>query len=318
MYSVNKYKPLENILCYDDFDHGLHGWMILVPNIQSDVMDYFPGHKQYAEWGQPMLSSATFSYAGTHGSMNGTYSMKLSSRPVAGPPAEPPAAGSTGHAIKRLTFMDKEFVKYEMWYAFKAEQDRPWNGENHIRGFGMVFDIQDEKYRYFAGARYMNAAGGVMQQRWQYACAADVQDEDWGDTRTSANDSESGSGQGKKIYIKPGIDPSWLGRRYAGGGSDSFKDVSDGSQKLCYNESVDKINWHYFSLTVDLAKREYAELQSVNKRYDLRGCRPTLVDAYPRINQLINPILWVEADTDRRVFLFVDSILISTGRKASS
>ncbi|MDR0877877.1 MAG: hypothetical protein LBN21_07470 [Treponema sp.] len=317
MYSVNKYKPLENILCYDDFDKGLHGWMVLVPNIRADRMDYFPEHKKYAEWGPPMLSSATFGYAGTHGSMNGTYSMKLSSRPIAGPPTEPPVAGSTGHAIKRLTFLEKEYVKFEMWYAIKAEQDRPWNGENHIRGFGLVFDIQDEEKRYFCGARYMNAAGGKMQQRWQYASAVDVDDASWGDTAPSASDSEDGSENGKKIYIKPGVDPSWLGKRYADGGSDSFKDVPGGKQTLCYNESVDKINWHYFSLTVDMEKREYVELASINKRYDLRGCKPTLVDAYPRINQLLNPILWVEADTDRRVFLFVDSVLVSTGKRAA-
>ena len=91
--------------------------------------------------------------------------------------------------------------------------------------------------------------------------------------------------------------------------------MPDGHQTLCYNETADKINWHYFSLTVDLAKREYVELCSVNKVFNLRGCQPTVVDAYPRINYLLNPVFWIEADTDRRVFLFVDSVVISTGKE---
>ena len=84
--------------------------------------------------------------------------------------------------------------------------------------------------------------------------------------------------------------------------------------ELCYNETADKINWHYFSLTVDLAQREYVELGSVNQVYDLRGCKATAVEAYPRINYLLNPVFWIEADTNRRVFLYVDSVVISTGK----
>ena len=81
------------------------------------------------------------------------------------------------------------------------------------------------------------------------------------------------------------------------------------------NETPDKINWHYFALTVDLAKWEYVELCSVNRVFDLRGVKMTLVDPYPRINFLHNPFLWVESDTNRRVFLYVDSIVISTGKE---
>ncbi len=65
---------------------------------------------------------------------------------------------------------------------------------------------------------------------------------------------------------------------------------------------------------MDLAKREYVELRSVNRVFDLRSVAATYVNAYPRINWLPNPVLRVEADTDRRVFLSVDSIVNSTGK----
>ena len=59
--------------------------------------------------------------------------------------------------------------------------------------------------------------------------------------------------------------------------------------------------------------REYVEFQCNERTFDLRGVRPTLAPAYPRIWSLLNLALWVEADTNRRCFLFVDSAVISTG-----
>ncbi|MBN2577757.1 MAG: hypothetical protein JXB10_02110 [Pirellulales bacterium] len=45
--------------------------------------------------------------------------------------------------------------------------------------------------------------------------------------------------------------------------------------------------------------------------FDLRGIRPTLVQPYSGIQGLLNPLVWIETDSDRRVFLFIDSIVIS-------
>jgi hypothetical protein len=202
-----------------------------------------------------------------------------------------------------------------MWYTFKAEQDRPGIGENDIRAFGFFWDVQDEEKRSFYGARYLNAADGRLQQRWQLFSASEGTDEEWGALGQSAV-GEDPNAESETVYLKRGIDSQWLGKRFADGGSDAFFEVPDGHQKLCFNETADKINWHYFALTVDLAAREYVELRSVNRVWNLRGIRPTLVDAYPRIMQLLNPVLWIEADTDHRVFLFVDSIVNSTGKEA--
>ena len=93
MNTLYNYDPLEQIIFHDDFDEGLNGWVVLTPNLQQKVLDYFPAQQKFSEWGPPMLSSATFSYVGTHGSMAGNYSMKIGTRPVAGSASERPVRG---------------------------------------------------------------------------------------------------------------------------------------------------------------------------------------------------------------------------------
>lgn len=301
------YKPLKHILTHDDFDHGLNGWMALVPNMREDAMKYYPGHEWKTKWGFPMLSSGTFAYGGTHGSLNGTYSMKIATRPVGVRAQEEPRDGSLGVGIKRMTIpYDAELIRYEMWYSMKVEQSRPGVGENDFRGFGIVWDIQDANYRFFPGIRYLNSANGKLQKRWQISNADNADETSWGNQAQSAK-----SEDGKIVFIKKGIDPYWLGKRYENGNAEGFVDIEGGHQDLCFNESSDKMNWHYLSFTFNLKTRTYVELVTHDKRFDLNGKGVTLVEPYPRINNLLNPIIWVETDTNRRSLLFIDSIMCS-------
>lgn len=297
---LSKYQPLKRIICYDDFDKGLNGWMDLHPNhVGKDFNTLRFSHVDKTQWGPLMLSSASFRLAGTHGSMDGTYSLKLSTRPVANTYTEAPAPGSLSHGIKRLTtHLPKGLRQYEMWYAYTPEQDRQGLSEQAMRAFGVFFDIQDDDYRYFIGARYVNAVDGEMVRRWQIFQAKDVTDVEW--AYGVEND-----------WCKMGIDAMWYGKRYPDGSTDGFEWVPDGYQDLCYNESDDKINWSYLRLLIDTEKREYVELQSGSKVFDLRGIKPTLTAPYARIKGLFNPSMWVENDTDRRVFFFADSVVIS-------
>lgn len=299
-HEFGKFSPLNKIICYDDFDKGLNGWIDLHPNyVGKDFNTLRYSHVDKTQWGSIMLSSASFRLVGTHGSMNGNYSMKLATRPVAGAYTDVPVPGSYSHAIKRLTtHLPYGLRQFEMWYAYTPEQDRQGLSEQAIRAFGVFFDIQDEAHRYFAGVRYVNAMDGQMIRKWQLFKARDVSDLDW--AYGVEND-----------WCKKGIDAMWYGKRYADGGTDGFEWIKDGEQDLCYNESDDKINWSYLRLVVDTKKREYVELQSGNKIFDLRGISPTLTDSYARINGLFNPGVWVENDMGRRVFFYVDSILIS-------
>lgn len=306
---LRKFRPLETILAYDDFDRGLNGWTELTGNYRQDVIAVVPGHQPFMDLRPPMLSSATFPNVGTHGSMSGIYSLKLATRAHAGRAEEGIVPGGLAQCLKRLTWQQLGLVQFEMWFAYKPEADRPGIGENEFRAFGVLWDIQDDRHRYFPAVRYLNAANGVMKQKWQFAQARPVTDAEWaGNLDTSISEDRSSA-----VGAKRGIDPQWFGRRYHDGSTDGFREVPHGEQKLCYNETFDKINWHYLRFAVDTSRREYAELQCNERRYDLRGTQPTLAEAYPRLGSLLNLALWVEADTNRRCFLFIDSVVISTG-----
>ncbi len=300
------YKPLKNIIFADDFDTGYNGWITLMPNFRQDKMDYYDSFRDWTQWGPPMLSSATFPYSGTHGSIHGTYSMKIASRPVAGKPSQNPISGSEGMAIKRLTRGEWNLLKCEMYFAFTAEQNIPGIGENAIRAFGFFWDTATDYSRTMYGARYLNSAGGEMQQRWQLFKVDESDERPWGFVGESAP-GESG----EKVSLVKGIDYQWLGARDENGDSNGFFNIPDGGQKFCYNETPDKINWHYFALTVDLKKGEYVSLECVGKKWDLRGIKATAVGRYPRIDWILNPVFFIESDTDRRVFLYVDSVVNS-------
>jgi len=295
----SRFRPLDHVLTSDDFDRGMCGWTDLTPNFTLPGFNARQSIVDKTQWGPPMLSSATFSYVGTHGSMEGTYSLKLATRPVASVYEAPPAPGCMSIALKRLSqhFPLKE-LQLECWYAYTPEQDRTGLNEKDIRSFGFGFDLQDARSRAFWGVRYLNSVNGAMQQRWQYMKAAGVSDAEW------AYGTEGD-------WCKKGVDPQWYGRRYPDGRADGFHDVPCGAQQLCYNESDDKINWLYFRLLLDFEKQEYVEFQSGARTFDLRGCSPTFVDPYARIEGLLNPLIWIETDTDRRVFLFVDSVVVS-------
>jgi hypothetical protein len=319
MGTVGLYSPLERTIFEDDFDGGLCGWTAYAPNLKQDEIDYFPAQQRFTMVGPPMLSTIPFALVGTWGSVSGTYSLKIATRPVAAPPTELPIKGSTAQALKRLTWGQRGLLKFEMIFGIKVEQDRPGIGENDLRAFGFFWDIQDAEQRYFIGVRYMNSAAGKLQQRWQYFSARPGADSDWGETGQSAVGSDAGSrgsrGGAHVPTIKRGIDAHLYGKRSADGGAEGYHDVPSGSQDLCWNETNDKLNWHYFSLLVDTDRREYVEMQCADRAFDLRGCKPTLVEPYPRIRALLNSNVWVESDTSRRAFLFVDSCVLSCGPK---
>lgn len=100
---LSKFRPLKHVLCNDDFDRGLCGWMDLKGNHTEKDFRPVDSMIDMTRWGPGMLSSASFGYAGTHGSMDGIYSYKVSTRPVAGRHDGPAPAGSYGIAIVRPT-----------------------------------------------------------------------------------------------------------------------------------------------------------------------------------------------------------------------
>jgi hypothetical protein len=231
--------------------------------------------------------------------MDGLYSLKLTTRPIAARYEEPPPAGSLGVAIKRLAFhRPHKHWQFEMFYAYTPEQDRIGLGEQDIRAFGMFFDIQDDEHRYQPGLRYVNSVNGQLKQQWQIMDPTKVTDREWG----HGSDVE---------WCKWGMDSIWYGRRRPDGTADAYRFLDNARQQLCYNETDDKINWLYFRLLIDTEKREYVEFQSCETTYDLRGTKINVVPPYARIRGLVNPLIWVENDNNRRSFMYIDSAVLS-------
>lgn len=298
---LDRFDPLERIVTFDDFDTGFNGWMDLTPNFVYDDYESFDSAVDLTSWAPTMLSSAPMRFAASHGSMEGTYSLKLSTGRAAAPHTEPPADGSMGVAVKRLSrYHNPQKIQMEAWYSYTPTQDRIGIGEEDIRAFGFYFDVQDSGHRYMPGIRYVNSLDGELVKRWQYWKATEgITHADW----------NFGVDKG---WCAPGIDNLWYGRRHEDGSSDGYQWVPGGEQDLLYNESPDKLNWLYLRLLVDVEKREYIEMQSMDRVFDLRGIQPTLADRYRSIDNLINPIFYVEADADRQVHLFLDSVVYST------
>ena len=173
---IDRFNPLSRILTYDVFNHGYNGWLALMPNFtQAPDFDVRYSIVDKTQFPPGMLSSATYRYPGTHGAMSGAYSLKISTRPVANRYEDPPAPGSLGHAIKRLSIpsADKALCQMEAWLTYTAEQDRVSGSEDlagisekSIRAFGAAFDIQEGDHRFFVGCRYLNSVNSNLKQKW--------------------------------------------------------------------------------------------------------------------------------------------------------
>ena len=140
--------------------------------------------------------------------------------------------------------------------------------------------------------------GGVPVRRWQFYSETDATDEEWS--------------YGVNGWHKAGIDPHWFGKRASDGSSVATTWFEDGEQHLIYNESDDKLNWMPLSFTIDLQRKAYDSLRVGHRTFTFpQDARPTLAPPYRDIEALLNPVFFVEADTARRVSLYLDSVQIS-------
>ena len=73
-----KFDPLPRVLFFDDFDEGINGWCELVSNHDNNLDNIRPLVRDLRP---AQLSTCTFFDIGTHGSVDGVYSLKLATRP---------------------------------------------------------------------------------------------------------------------------------------------------------------------------------------------------------------------------------------------
>lgn len=289
---LSKYNPLSRILFFDDFDEGVNGWVELIGNHPGDLDKVRP---TMADLRPPQISNCTFFDVGTHGSMDGTYALKLATRPI-------PFHMSL--AIKRMTYVQPGLVQFETYFTYKAEQvfdqrqdgTGTWDGnydpsEARFGSFTIANDIceGDDGKRYMCALRYQNTDDERrLVQRWVYK------------TSIQATSKMIHTGM-----VDKDVDPHVLK-------PDDWQPVPGGQQALCYNEVPTKINWHYLRWQFDTRLRRNVELQVNGLVMDLRELVvPDYDHPYRALNRLLNFSLDVRTHTNVRNFLFLDSVLVS-------
>lgn len=289
---LSKFNPLPRILFYDDFDEGVHGWAELIGNHDGNLDNVRP---IMADLRPPQLSSCTYFDIGTHGSMHGTYALKLATRAKAGHMAQ---------LIKRLTFVRPGQVQFETYFTYKAEQifnrsageAATWDGnfdpsEADFGDFTISNDVCEahEGARYHCALRYLNTdKQGRLAQKWMYKTSV----------QTSTRMHRAG-------IAPPAVD-------YHVQHPDDWRDVPGGHQPLCYNEVPTKVNWHYLRWTFDTRTRRNTELQVNDLVMDLRDIPVPVYDVpYKGLNHLLNFCVDARTHRDVRNFLYLDSVLVS-------
>lgn len=275
---LSRFNPLRRIISFNDFDQSLHGWTGLIGNYEDSLDSLLPA---YRDLRPPMLSNLSMWDTGTAGSMNGTYALKLATRPQ---------AGAMAVAVKRLTFRRLGPIRLEAYFSFKPEATELRLSESDVRAVGVLFDLQDvdrpagAPQRVMPHIRYLNALDDAFVGRWQYKK----------ERVTLHNIGGSGKTQ-SHFHLAP---EGWL-------------DLPDGDQLLCYNEIATKMNWHYLRLDFDLAAMTYLRFQCNDRVFDLAGVEPMRMPAMANLWCMLNLAVWVETDRDKRAFLYLDSALLS-------
>jgi hypothetical protein len=289
---LGKFNPLPRILFFDDFDEGINGWCELIGNHDGNLDNI---RASMADLRPPQLSNCTFFDIGTHGSVDGTYSLKLATRPK---------RNHMSQAIKRLTYVQPGLVQFETYFAYKAEQTfghgapdaRGWDGnydpsEADFGEFTISNDVCDGDYgvRFHCALRYLNTdQDGAFARRWIYK------------TSVHASTKMERSGQVPPVQDHHVLSP------------DDWQPVPGGHQPLCYNEVPTKINWHYLRWLFDTGARRNVELQANDRLMDLREVPVPVYDhGYRGLSHLLNFCVDVRTHTAVRNFLYLDSVLVS-------
>jgi len=273
---LSKFDPLSRIIFYDDFDDGMNGWVGLIGNYENSLDSMLEGYRQLR---QPMLSNLTHWDTGSHGSYEGTYALKIQTHP---------RKGAQNVALKRVTFRKPGPIQFECYFCFKPEANTMRLGHLDTRSVGILFDFQDGENsgnrRVMPHIRYLNALDGKAMGKWQIK-------------QTPVAFSDIGhSGETRSHYH---LAPT------------GWDDVPDGRQELCYNEVPTKINWHYLKIGFDLREMRYTAFQCNDRVYDVSTWKPLVIPAMPNLSCMLNTVAFVEADTDKRSFYYIDSVLLS-------
>ena len=270
--TLSRFNPMKRIIFFDDFDNGINGWTELIGNYEDTLDAVLPPYRDHRP---PQLSNLSMWDTGSVGSMDGTYALKIATRPKKGHQAV---------SIKRITFRKAGPMRMEAYFTFKPEASELRFSNQDVRSVGFLFDLQDEKERVMPHIRYLNCLDGESQEKWQFKKDT-VPFHDIGGTGKTVS----------HYHLSP---QNWL-------------DLPGGDQKLCYNEIATKHNWHYLRVDFDLATMKYLAFQCNDREFDVSGLDSLHIPAMPNLWCMLNLAFFAEADTDKRVFFYLDSVLLS-------
>ena len=275
--ALSKFDPLPRILCFDDFDRGHCGWSQLIGNYEGDLDTMLAGYQPIAS---PMLSTIGHWDGGSHGGVDGSYVLKLATRP---------RRDAVTVGIKRLTFRQPCPIRLEFYMTFKPEASELALLEQDVKSIGFLLDLQGSDtqtngQRVMPHLRYLNARDGDLQRRWQFKPEAPIIHD-----------------------IGPGVDTvSHFHLEDTG-----WRDLPGGNQRLCYNEIPTKVNWHYVSFDFDLRTMQATAFRCNDRQFDMSGFEPMRLPAMKNLWCMLNVCLFAETAVDKRAFLYIDSVCLS-------
>lgn len=282
---LSRFDPFERILYFDDFDNGMGGWTAHIGNYEGSLDTML---SPYSDLRPAMLSNLTMWDVGTVGAMDGTYALKLATRPE---------HGHMALLIKRHTWRALGNIRLECYLTYKPEASEMALGELDVRAFGVGLDLQDDEARWMPQYRFLNALGGLS------AAGASTHQGSLGkpvgkwQQRTETGTITDIGGSGKTVS-------HWHLS------SDKWTDIPDGGQELCYNEIPTKMNWVYLAVDVDLRSRTVTQLRCNDKIVN-GPLQYVQLPAMPNLRGMLNTFFWVETDSDKRAFLYLDSVVLS-------
>lgn len=274
---LSRFDPLPRIICLDDFDRGMCGWTQLVGNYEDSLDAMLPG---YAQHSHAMLSTLPNWDFGSHGGVDGSYALKIATRPK---------KGAQNVAIKRLTFRRAGPIRLEAYFTFKPEATDLQLSETDIRSFGFLYDLQigdtsGPGDRVMPHLRFLNAQDGKHLQKWQFK------------RRTTPIKPIGNAGKTITHYhLAP----------------DDWEDLPGGEQRLCYNEIPTKVNWHYLRFDFDLASMQATRFQVNDRVFAMDGFDCIRIPAMKNLWCMLNLAFFAETDTDKRAFTYLDSVCLS-------
>jgi hypothetical protein len=275
--ALSRFDPMKRIIFLDDYDRGFCGWTQLVGNYEHSLDSML---QSYQDNTGAMLSSVTHWDNGSHGAVDGTYALKIQTRPKRGVRAV---------TLKRLTFRKLGPIRLEFYFTFKPEANELRLSETDVRSIGFLYDLQHgDRHaggeRVMPHVRFLNALDGEHVQKWQ--------------TKPVTTEFKELGTEGKTVTHDHLAPIGWA-------------DVPGGHQKLCYNEIPTKVNWHYARYDFDLATMKAIELQCNDRIFDLSGCKSIVIPAMRNLWCMLNICFFAEAEIDKRVFFYLDSVCLS-------